>query len=773
MARARGIRAGKAFIEVGVDDRTIRGLKRIRQRLATFGASIRNVGMRVGAAGIAMAVPFAFAAVAFARFEQRMARVKALTSPTAKEFAQLNARAKELGETTVYSATQVAEAMAFFALAGVSVKDMLTLIEPALDLAAAGMLEVGEAADIALGVLRGMGMKVDQAARVMDVLAKASTTAMTDIRMLGEGLAYVGPQAVDAGLAIEDITAAVQILSDAKMQASQAGTQLRMVLRSLLAPTAAGSDELEKLGIAIADGNQDAVPLVAIIAQLETALSGMGTQARAASLAKIFPARAVSAISALLRRGSEALYEYSDALRASEGHASKIADIQLDTLSGDAIILKSAVEGLAIAIGASLGGALRKVAQAASKAVRAATGWVRENRGLVLAAAAAVASTIALGGALVAVGIGVQVLGFALGGLISLLVAVKAAVMAVAAIGAAMLTPVGLVVTGLALIVGSILVYTGIAGKALNWLKAKFTELKNWVGGVVKGIATALKAGDVEAAARILWGALRVVWLTGALALVKVWDSLTVFVTKAWRKLSGGMLETVEYVRYGVSVAWTELTSAMVKAWAWATGKMESIWLKMQNWLSNQWLTLMGFFGTITEAQVEDAKRMGRELLAGDLAEVEAEADARLLASEKGRQKDREIAEAAHVARLEKIWEKRVGALGGGKRQRKLAEDLKKAHAELNELLEEQAKHTKDAADAGEKEKGAAKDRARYAIPGLGALAKISPAGAFSPFAAAALGMRGPLERIGVAVEKSEVHLKAIRRQQDEGERLN
>ena len=147
MAGAQGIRAGKAYVELGVHDKLTRGLRRAQKRLKAFGDGVRAAGMQMVRASAAAIVPFAASGVVFAGFEQRMARVKALTNASSRDFIRLSDEAKRLGETTVYSAAQAADAMSYFALAGYDTEQILKAIGPTLDMAAAGQLDVAEAAD--------------------------------------------------------------------------------------------------------------------------------------------------------------------------------------------------------------------------------------------------------------------------------------------------------------------------------------------------------------------------------------------------------------------------------------------------------------------------------------------------------------------------------------------------------------------------------------------------------------------------------------------------
>src|SRR5690606_21948473 len=215
----------------------------------------------------------------------------ALTGAAGPDFEKLEERAKELGRTTVFSASQAAEAMSSFALAGFDVQQILKAIGPTLDLAATGQIEIGQAADIAAKIMAGMGLEADQLGHAVDVMAKAMTSANTDLEMLGDAMKFVGPIAKSAGRSLEETVAIIQALSNAGIQAERAGTTLRGILLSLTSPSAEAEKELQKLGVRINDAQGNVRPLADIIDDLNGSLAGLGSGEKLGILGKIFPAR--------------------------------------------------------------------------------------------------------------------------------------------------------------------------------------------------------------------------------------------------------------------------------------------------------------------------------------------------------------------------------------------------------------------------------------------------------------------------------------------------
>ncbi|HPE48696.1 MAG TPA: phage tail tape measure protein, partial [Hyphomonas sp.] len=156
-------------------------------------------------------------------FGQAMSTVQAVTGATEAQMVALTAQARLLGATTRFSATQAAEGMIFLARAGFSADQALGAIEGTLQLAQAGALDLGRAADIASNVLSGFNLPVSETARVVDVLAKAANSANTDVNQLGEAMKFAAPTAVALGLGLEETTAIIGKLSDAGIQGGLAG----------------------------------------------------------------------------------------------------------------------------------------------------------------------------------------------------------------------------------------------------------------------------------------------------------------------------------------------------------------------------------------------------------------------------------------------------------------------------------------------------------------------------------------------------------------------
>jgi TP901 family phage tail tape measure protein len=283
-------------------------------------------------------------------FELSMNKVQALTSATATEFSALQGQARELGATTMFTASQAGDAMGFLALAGFKTNEILSAMPGTLELAAAAQMELGEAADTVSGILRGYQLQTSDLARVNDVLTKTFTSTNTTLQMLGEGMTYVAPIASAMKLPIEEVSAAMGILANNNIRASMAGTSLRKALATLAAPSREAERVLVRLRIprgAILDSMGNVRSLTAVVRELEK--SG----ATAGDLMTIFGQRAGPAMAALVNTGSEALANLRTQLEDSAGTTAQVAAVQMRGLVGQLRALKSAFQEVQLAIAES------------------------------------------------------------------------------------------------------------------------------------------------------------------------------------------------------------------------------------------------------------------------------------------------------------------------------------------------------------------------------------------------------------------------------------
>jgi len=332
-----GYRSGMATAESELKQFAEKSTQEFQRRTA----DIMRLGTRMTAA---VTVPLTAMGAAVLHmsgaFEQSMNKVGALTQATGREFNQLRDLAKELGATTVFSASEAADGMSFLAMAGLETNQIIGAMPATLRLASAAQLDLARAADIVTNIMTGYQIEVENLGGTVDVLTKAFVSANTDLNQLGDAMKFVGPVASGFGIQFEEAAAAVGALSDAGIQGSMAGTTLRGILTRL--------DEAgKKWGITVRDVNGDMIPFADILAQIEE--RGVSS----AEIMELFGDRAGPGMLALISQGSGAIREFTRELENAGGTAERIADRQLEGFRGSLTRLKSATEGLLIAIGDS------------------------------------------------------------------------------------------------------------------------------------------------------------------------------------------------------------------------------------------------------------------------------------------------------------------------------------------------------------------------------------------------------------------------------------
>gem|GEM_PF-213682 len=781
MAATQGIRAGRAFVELFADDsRLVRGLRAAERRIKAFGTSVRRMGMKLAAISAAALAPLAVSARTFAGFEQQMARVRALTGANAKDFQRLGDAAKKLGETTVFSASQAAEAMSFFALAGFEVEQILGAIGPALNLAAAGQIEIAQAADIAAKIMAGMGLTADELGQSVDVLTKAMTTANTDLGQLGDAMKFVGPVAKSAGRGLEEIVAAIQLLSNAGIQGEMAGTTLRGVLLTLTSPSKEAAEQLKALGVRVLDAQGNVRGLASIIDDMNKGMQGLGGGQKLEIIGRIFDARQAAGFAELLAQGGDRLRQFTDSLGDSQGVAKKIAGIQLDTLTGDVTILTSALEGLGIAIGEALGDVLRRMTQTITRAVGMIAQWAKENREVVTTVAKITAAVLASAVALIFLGAIISGLGSMIGVLITVVTSVASVFKLLAGVIAFLVSPIGVVIAALGALGGYLIYITGAGGKALLWLGDRFRGLQETATSAWRGIGDALAAGDIGLAAKILWLTLKMEFQKGINVIKAAWLNFKHFFIDIGNQAFFGLLAAGEIAWHGLQVAWIETIAFFKNLWQSFASGVASTWRSVVGWVERRIHDVHGAVDSSFDA--EEAKRIAEANEQADLNQIQREKEAAISAVDQERSAKRQQEAAVHEQTLGLIGREYENANkqleDAAASQRKESEAaLGQARQEWLEALEA-AKQKREAKDAQAGPGGieGPEDilaKARKALGGLGDVGqliedqaeKIGVRGTFNAAPGSLLGLQTggkTQERIAKAAEDTAKNTKRI-----------
>lgn len=315
------------------------------------------------AAGLAVAA-FGVAAVKMAAdFDQQMSTVQANTGATSAQMDQLRAAAIEAGASTVYSASDSADAINDLGKAGMSVTDILTGgLTGALNLAASDGMAVGDAAEYMANALSMFHLKGSQASQVADTLAAGAGKAVGNVSDFGEALNNCGAQANSFGMDVQETTGVLALFAQNGTIGAEAGTQLNSMLMKLAAPSAEASNTMKELGISAYDAQGHFVGMANFAGQLQKAEKGLTDEQRNQANATIFGSYAIKAANYLYEAGESGVNKWTKAVSES-GYAAEQAAAKNNNLKGDLENLSGSMESLMISVGEGAQGPLRKMVQ--------------------------------------------------------------------------------------------------------------------------------------------------------------------------------------------------------------------------------------------------------------------------------------------------------------------------------------------------------------------------------------------------------------------------
>ena len=283
-------------------------------------------------------------------FESGMSKVAAISGASGQELEKLTEKAKEMGSTTKFSATESAAAFEYMAMAGWKTEDMLNGIEGIMSLAAASGEDLATTSDIVTDALTAFGMKASDAGHFSDVLAQASSNANTNVGMMGETFKYVAPVAGALGYTAEDTALAIGLMANAGIKGSSAGTALRSMMSRLTKPTKEVQSAMNRLGISLTDDNGKMKSLNEVMTDLRNGFNGL-SEAEAAELASSLAGQeAMSGLLAIVNASDDDFKKLERSIYNCDGAAARMAETMSDNLQGQITILKSGVEGLAISL---------------------------------------------------------------------------------------------------------------------------------------------------------------------------------------------------------------------------------------------------------------------------------------------------------------------------------------------------------------------------------------------------------------------------------------
>ena len=493
MSMASQIKAGSAFIEITTNDsKAIKGLNNLKSRMQAIGASISAAGRGLLEFSAPAALPVAMAVKTYASFDDQMRLTQAVTKATGKDFDDLTLKAKALGRSTSFTAVEVASAMTALGRMGFSPDEIQKAIAATLNLSRATGTELAESADIAANSLRIFGLDASRMSSTSDILTAAANGSAQTLTDLFEALKMAGPQAKAAKETLGDTAAAIGVLANMGIKGSLAGTALRKSYSQMANPKI--QSFLKNFGISVTTVNGDLRKMADILTDVAIVMQNMPTAEKISFAEDIFDIRGSLAGLSLTGNISQ-LQDFIQKLREVDGTAADTAANMDRGIGGAGRIMYSAIEGVAIALGESLGPSLIDCATRIENVSNAMRGFIENHQTSTTVIAGSVAGLAALGVALVGIGAGMKV--FALGA-----AGVAGLTTAITALSAAVSGGLAAAVSGIAGAIGA----TSVAGVgAFAAIAAAVATVSGGIGYLIGKIEV---VNEILARSLLGWGSI-------------------------------------------------------------------------------------------------------------------------------------------------------------------------------------------------------------------------------------------------------------------------
>lgn len=529
-------------------------------RFKSLGSGLQTVGagMTLGVTAPLVAIG-TVAVMTAANFEHGMSKVSALSGATGDDLQMLEDKARELGKSTIYSATEASEGLQYMALAGWEAEEMAAALEPTLLMAGAAGMDLGLATDIVTDTMSMFGMEASEATKMTDMLAYAQANSNTDIEQLGEAMKYAGGAANAMGYDLADTTAILGIFADNGLKGSSAGTTLTAMLSDMKKNAKDGAIAIGDTNVAIVDSSGNYRDMAEILSDVEDATVGMTQAEKDMALSSIWGTQAIKGINHVLNDGTDALKEFEDGIRSSDGASKEMYDIMNDNLIGALEGFKSAMSEAAISIGDALIPAIKSVTEFITKFIDKFNDMGEGSKKVVVAVMAIVA---AIGPVILIVGKFVSAIGTIIGvvGKVGPIIVKLGGIFT--KIGSVFSTIAGFVTTTLIpaiaaisapvwIVIGVIAALVGI-GVALykNWdtVKEKAAELTEWIGEKWDQISE---------------------WTSGK------WEGIKETLSETWGSIKESASERFESIKSTIGEKWDNVKEKTSQAWSAIQGKVE------------------------------------------------------------------------------------------------------------------------------------------------------------------------------------------------------
>lgn len=497
------------------------------EKLQSVGDTISGVGKKMLPVTAGITALGTAAVTTAANFESSMSQVQATMGITKDSMSEvdgqsvntmdtLSALAKEMGETTAFSATECAEALNYLALAGYDTQEMVDTLPTVLNLAAAGDMELATASDMVTDAMSALGMETSDADVMVDQMAKTASSTNTSVAQLGEGILKIGATARSVKGGTAELNTALGILANNGIKGAEGGTHLRNVILSLQQGCEDGAIAVGDMSVQVYDAEGNMRSLNDILGDMNTAMDGMTAEEKNNIISKIFNKTDLASVNALLANTGDTWDDLQNSITNSAGAAQQMADTQLDNLQGQLTLLKSALEGLAISIGEILMPYIKSIVSHIQSFVDWLNNLDERTQKIIVTVALVVA---AIGPVLIIVGKVISSVGTIMTiipKIVSLMGTVKTAMAGLNATMAA--NPIGLIITAIGLLIAAfIYLWNNCEGFREFWIN--------------------------------LWEKVKEIAIT-------VWNAIKDFFVSVWEAISGTFTTVVTAIGDFLSSAW-------------------------------------------------------------------------------------------------------------------------------------------------------------------------------------------------------------------------
>lgn len=500
-------------------------------------------------------------------FDSAMSEVSAISGATGKDLQMLRDTAKEFGSTTMFSASEAADALKYMSLAGWDANTSAAALGGVLDLAAASGMELGAASDMVTDYLSAFGMEAEKSGYFADLLAYSQANANTSAEGLGEAYKNCAANLNAAGQDIETTTSLLAMMANQGLKGSESGTALAAMMRDLTAKMEDGKVQIGDTAVAVMDANGNYRDLTDILKDVEKATNGMGDAERAAALSTTFTSDSIKGLNLIMNAGVDEAAKFEEELRNCDGTAAEMAKTMQDNLGGDLTSLSSQFEGVQIALYEKFEPALRKGVEVLSELLKGVQ-FVIDHSSEFIAVLAAMGSGVA---AYVAYTTALKVMQE---GWMALEVVQKASAAAQAVLNAVMAAnPIGILIAAITALVAAFTVLWNTNEGFRETVLQTWETIKTGVSNAVTAVKEFL-----ESAFEQIKTIITTVWENIKTFTVEIWEGLKAAVKGAVENVKNSISATLEAIKTIVTTIWNAIKTATSAAWNAIKTATSTVW---------------------------------------------------------------------------------------------------------------------------------------------------------------------------------------------------